>query len=119
MHLVKTTLLRYFVVCCCMVLMGCSSWIYRIDIPQGNYVEQKQVDKLRVEMTREQVLFILGSPVASDAFDNNKWHYLYLLKKNKKAAQRLELVVHFNDDKIADITGTFDKPEDFDTPLDQ
>ena len=39
-----------------LTLSGCSL-VYRIDIPQGNYVEQKQVDKLRQGMTREQVEF--------------------------------------------------------------
>ncbi len=43
-----------------LTLSGCSL-VYRIDIPQGNYVEQKQVDKLRQGMTREQVEFVLGS----------------------------------------------------------
>lgn len=114
MHLVKAALL-----CCMMFLVGCNSWIYRIDIPQGNYVEQKQVDKLRVAMTREQVLFILGSPVASNAFDNQKWHYIYLLKRNKTKGQRLELVIHFEQDIISDISGDFDKHEDFDIPLQQ
>ncbi len=116
----KTAMSRWFVlisVLCTLMLGGCTSWIYRIDIPQGNYVEQKQVNKLRVEMTREQVLFILGSPVAENTFDNKKWHYLYLLNKNKSKIQRLELIVHFNGDKVADITGTFDRPEEFDTPL--
>jgi outer membrane protein assembly factor BamE len=114
MHLVKAALL-----CCSIMLVGCSSWIYRIDIPQGNYVEQKQVDKLRVAMTQEQVVFILGSPVASNAFDDQNWHYIYLLKKNKNKGQRLELIVHFKEGKIANISGTFTKPDDFDIPLEQ
>ena len=49
-----------------LTLSGCSL-VYRIDIPQGNYVEQKQVDKLRQGMTREQVEFVLGSPCCATA----------------------------------------------------
>src|SRR5690606_2678945 len=33
-----------------LILSGCSvfdSWVYRIDIPQGNYLEQRDVDQLR------------------------------------------------------------------------
>ena len=38
---------------------GC---VYRIDIPQGNFIEQKQIDRLRVGMSREQVEYVMGSP---------------------------------------------------------
>ena len=48
---------------------ACSSWVYRIDIPQGNYLEQKDIDKLQMGMTKEQVKFVLGSPVVEDAFN--------------------------------------------------
>ncbi|TMS63830.1 outer membrane assembly protein BamE, partial [Pseudoalteromonas sp. S1941] len=27
-------------------MSGCSSWIYRINVPQGNFLEQSDVDKL-------------------------------------------------------------------------
>jgi len=50
-------------------LSACSSWVYRIDIPQGNYLEQKSIDKIQVGMTKEQVRFVLGSPVVIDAFE--------------------------------------------------
>ena len=101
------------------MLAGCSSWVYRIDIPQGNYLEQKLVDKLRVKMSREQVLYILGSPVAQNPFADDKWHYLYTLDKNKAENSRWELVIHFENDVVSDISGDFEKPEEFDIPLEQ
>ena len=52
-------------------LSACSSWVYRIDIPQGNFLEQKDVNKLRVAMTKEQVQFVLGNPVAENSFDKD------------------------------------------------
>ncbi|MCJ8274800.1 MAG: outer membrane protein assembly factor BamE [Psychrosphaera sp.] len=113
MQIVKAALL-----CGTVMLASCSSWVYRIDIPQGNFLEQKLVNKLRIQMSREQVLFILGSPVARNPFANDKWHYLYTLDKNKSENSRTELVIHFNSDKVSDISGDFEKPEDFDTPLD-
>ena len=42
---------------------ACSDWIYRIDVPQGNYVDQKDVDKLRIDMSKAQVQFVLGNAV--------------------------------------------------------
>ena len=33
--------------------VGCSNWIYRIDVPQGNFLDERDVEKLRVGMTKE------------------------------------------------------------------
>ncbi|MCF6435063.1 MULTISPECIES: outer membrane protein assembly factor BamE [Pseudoalteromonas] len=101
------------------MLSGCSSWVYRINVPQGNFLEQSDVDKLRVNMTREQVLFVLGSPIAKDAFNNQKWHYAYVFNIDRESEQRKSLTVHFDGDKLTKITGDFDEPESFNTPLDE
>lgn len=52
-------------------LSACSvfDWlVYKPDIPQGNYMEPQQVEKLRIDMTKEQVEFVLGRPVLRDSF---------------------------------------------------
>ena len=69
-------LFRVFIVAAALLLSACSSWVYRIDIPQGNYLEQKDIDKLQIEMTKEQVKYVLGSPVVIDPFNDNIWHYI-------------------------------------------
>ncbi len=97
---------------------ACSSWVYRIDIPQGNFLEQKDIDKLRIAMTKEQVKYVLGSPVASNAFDNDTWHYFYALKGGRGNNFEKQLIIEFKDDKLADIKGDFAKSADFNTPLD-
>ena len=100
-------------------LAACNSWVYRIDVPQGNYLEQKDIDKLRIAMTKEQVLFVLGSPVASNAFDSNTWHYFYSLKSGNGTNNfKKQLIVEFADNKLLDISGDFEKSADFATPLD-
>ena len=54
-----------------LTMSGCSAFdwlIYKPDIPQGNYMETQQVEKLRVDMTKEQTEYILGRPVLRDSF---------------------------------------------------
>ena len=99
-------------------ISACSSWVYRIDIPQGNFLEQKDIDKLRIAMTKEQVKYVLGSPVASNAFDNDTWHYFYALKSGRGDHFEKRLIVEFENDKLKDIKGDFTKSDDFNTPLD-
>jgi outer membrane protein assembly factor BamE len=88
-------------------LAGC---VYRVNIPQGNFLEQKIVDQVQVGMTRAQVRFLLGTPQVPDLFNNNRWEYLYLFHDGKaRKTERREFVVHFDKDKVAKVelpTGT-------------
>lgn len=100
---------------------ACTDWIYRIDVPQGNYLDQKDVDKLRISMTKEQVRFVLGNPVVQDSFNSNTWYYVYDMKRGmRKRGEdvRRELIIRFEGEKLATIEGDFEKPEEFDIPLD-
>ena len=100
---------------------GCawlSSFVYTIDVPQGNFLEQRDVDKLRIGMSEEQVTFVLGTPMVVSSFSNNDWHYLYQLRTGKGEIIRKELVVSFNAErKLAAISGDFEQPADFTKPL--
>ncbi|MEP1383667.1 MAG: outer membrane protein assembly factor BamE [Paraglaciecola sp.] len=103
-------------------LSACADWIFRIDIPQGNFLDEKEVKKLRIEMTKEQVEYVLGKPVLEDAFDHDTWYYIYKMKRGmKKRGEdfRKELTIEFVDNKIAKVSGDFELSEEFDIPLDQ
>lgn len=108
------------IVLSCVLLSGCTDWIYRIDVPQGNFLDQKDVNKLRVEMTKEQVIFVLGNPVVEDSFNDDRWYYYYEMKRGM--AKRGEdvkkhLILTFKDNKLFGFEGDFTKPEQFDQPL--
>lgn len=100
---------------------ACSDWIFRIDVPQGNFLDQKDVDKLRVEMTKEQVQFVLGNPVVEDSFSTNTWYYVYDMKRgmSKRGEDiRKELILTFENGKLMHMKGDFEQPEEFLVPLD-
>ncbi|WP_158969549.1 outer membrane protein assembly factor BamE [Paraglaciecola sp. L3A3] len=110
------------VVAVTLMFSSCADWIFRIDVPQGNFLDKKDVAKLRIEMTKEQVEFVLGKPVVEDSFDHDTWYYLYQMKRGmKKRGEdfRKELIIKFVDNKITEVTGDFELAEDFNTPLDQ
>lgn len=99
-------------------LLLTTACVYRIDIPQGNYVEQRKIDKLRVDMTPDQVVFVLGTPVINNMFKQDEWIYLYFMKRGATGEViRKELRLKFNEDKLVEMTGDFEKPEEFDVPL--
>ena len=98
---------------------GCSSWIYKINIPQGNFLDEKSINKLQLGMTKEQVKFVLGTPILIDTFEKNTWYYLYDFKsgKDEKLNIRKEFKVVFTDDKLSHAEGDFELPESYYTPI--
>jgi len=100
---------------------ACKNWIYRIDIPQGNYLDDRDVKKLRISMTKEQVIYVLGRPVVEDSFDKNTWYYVYEMKRGMSTRGedfKKNLIISFKDGILVKVEGDFDLAEEFDTPLD-
>ena len=56
---------------------------YRIDVQQGNVLTQDMVAQLRPGLTRDQVRFILGTPMLIDMFHADRWDYVYRLQKGR------------------------------------
>jgi outer membrane protein assembly factor BamE len=85
--------------CATAVLSGC---VYRMNIQQGNFLEPRTVSQLQVGMTRSQVRYLLGTPMVPDAFDKDRWDYLYYLKKGRlRAPEQRHLIVFFEEDKVS------------------
>ena len=99
------------------VTSGCSwlsSFVYTIDVAQGNFIEQRDIDKLRIGMNEEQVKFVLGTPMVISSFSDKDWHYLYQLRTGKGEVIRKELVLSFTPERtLSAIKGDFDQPADF------
>lgn len=79
---------------------------YRIDINQGNYLTQDMVSQLKPGQTRDQVRFILGSPLIIDTFHGgDRWDYLYRFQPGTGGVQTRRLVVFFTDGKLSRVGG--------------
>ncbi|HEX4986836.1 MAG TPA: outer membrane protein assembly factor BamE [Burkholderiales bacterium] len=89
------------------LLAGCSLVTHKIDIQQGNYVDQAMVSKLKPGMTRAQVRFVLGTPLIADAFHSNRWDYVFLTGKAENVKPQHKLTVIFDGDKLRDVVGDF------------
>ncbi|AEY01196.1 Small protein A [Oceanimonas sp. GK1] len=93
-------------------LAGCNL-VYKVDIPQGNYLEEKQVAQLRQGMTREQVRYLLGNPMSQDGFNHDRWVYLYYFKPGRGELEQKRLVLDFTNDSLTSLGGDFEVPEAF------
>jgi outer membrane protein assembly factor BamE len=78
---------------------------YKIDILQGNVLTQEQLQALQVGMSREQVRDILGTPLLTSVFHDNRWDYIFTLKRQGQAPQRRHLSVWFKDNRLERFNG--------------
>lgn len=69
---------------------------YRQDIQQGNIVTQEEADRLRIGMSKDQVRFILGTPLLNDPFHSDRWDYLFFLDKANGEVTRSRYTVIFD-----------------------
>ena len=80
--------------------------LYRPDIQQGNAIDPEQLARLRLGMTREQVHYLLGNPVAENVFHKNQWHYIYYLIPGKGNVKRYRLILLFEEDRLVSLRKT-------------
>lgn len=80
-----------------------SCGIYKMDIRQGNFVTPEMREKLKLGMTKQQVRYVLGTPMIHDAFHGNRWDYEYRLEHNRKVIEQQSLTLYFEGDNLARI----------------
>jgi outer membrane protein assembly factor BamE len=83
---------------------------YKPEIQQGNYVSQDLVAQLKPGMTREQVRFLLGTPLLTDIFHADRWDYVYLREASDGKREQRRVALFFADNKLARMEGDIVSP---------
>ena len=87
-----------------LLTLGAGGCVYRINIQQGNYLEPAALEQLSVGMTRSQVRYLLGTPMLPDAFDSDRWDYVFYFKRGRlRDPEQRRVTVFFEDDKVTRI----------------
>lgn len=76
---------------------------YKMDIHQGNILDEDKVNRLRPGMSENEVRFLLGSPMLVDIFHQNRWDYVYYNKPGKEEPQQRRLSLFFENGRLARI----------------
>lgn len=85
---------------------------YRIDVQQGNFISSEIMIQLREGMkrkegmTRDQVRFLLGTPLISDVFHSDRWDYIFRLQKGNGEMLTSHLTAFFKGSQLASVDGT-------------
>ncbi len=96
--------------------MGCSSLkfpgVYRIAVMQGNIIDQKKVDQVEVGMSKTQVQYLLGTPLVNDVFHQDRWDYVYQLRRGDDTLRDKRFTLYFENDALVRFDGDFEpKPK--------
>ena len=73
-------------------------FVYRMTVQQGNIVTEEMVDRLEPGMTKNQVRFLLGTPMLTDLFHTNRWDYTYTIRRGHKDMELKRLTLFFDDE---------------------
>jgi len=80
---------------------GC---VYQATLSQGNLIKQEDLDQVEVGMTRNQVRFLLGTPMIDDPFHENRWDYVYFLRiKRQDPSFKRWVSIYFVNDIVSEI----------------
>ncbi len=116
----KIVLLIAFSILISSLASGCSRradgsvkipFVYRVDIQQGNVIDQAMVDKLEPGMTRAKVKFIMGTPLLVDPFHSNRWEYIYSNEPGSGGRVQRHVALFFKDDKLTHVEGNITPAE--------
>lgn len=81
-----------------LIVVGCSKLsMHRVDVVQGNYIEQTRINNLKPGMTKAEVQLLLGTPLVKDVYDPDIWYYVFFHSDSDGGVKRERTVkVHFD-----------------------
>tara|TARA_R100001377_G_scaffold26310_2_gene14220 strand:+ start:1452 stop:1883 length:432 start_codon:yes stop_codon:yes gene_type:complete len=86
--------------------------VYKVDIQQGNIITQEMIDQLRPGMTKRQVIFVMGTPLVRDPFNQDRWDYIYSYQPGGGIRGQEGVTMYFENDLLTHFTGDFKPTEE-------
>ncbi|MCC7006243.1 MAG: outer membrane protein assembly factor BamE [Ottowia sp.] len=106
------------VLVCSLLMLGCSAYNsashsllrvltpYRVAVVQGNFVSREAAAQLKLGMSKEQVRFLIGTPLLNDIFHADRWDYIFTYKRGDSVVvEQRRYAVYFADDKLVKFGG--------------
>lgn len=78
-------------------LVACA---HKIDIQQGNVVSEEQLSQLQIGMNWRQVRQIMGTPMLTDPFHQNRWDYYYSMRPGRDPIERYRATLYFEGETL-------------------
>ena len=92
-------------------LGGCSYFqfpgVHKVEVQQGNIVDQEMIDQLRPGMTKSQVRYVMGTPLIADTFNQDRWDYFFSKQKGANLLEKESVTVYFENGLLTKIVGDY------------
>ena len=79
--------------------------LYIPEVVQGNFVSREQKEFLKPGMSRMQVREVLGTPLVASVFHEQRWDYVFTIRRQGVPAQSFSLSVLFKGDVLDRVSG--------------
>ena len=93
-------------------LCGGCGVIYKVDVHQGNLLDEASVKQLEPGLNKRQVHALLGSPMIADPFHQSRWDYVATVSHRGSDPEIKNLVLTFDGDLLATIEGDYFPEQD-------
>ena len=92
-----------FTLFCLIAVISSSACIrpHKAPVSQGNLLRDKDIERLEIGISKEQVIFLIGQPILAQPFEKSRWDYVYLSYRGYQKPVRKNLILIFNGDKLA------------------
>jgi outer membrane protein assembly factor BamE (lipoprotein component of BamABCDE complex) len=79
--------------------------VYKLPTRQGNVIEQRELDKVKLGMTRDQVRFVLGTPIAASPLRDDRWDYFGYYRPPRGEVVSRTVSLYFDGDQLVRMEG--------------
>lgn len=84
--------------------IGLSGCLYKMDIHQGNVLDPEQIAQLKLGMSKNEVISIIGSPQLTDPFHTQRWDYYSMSNlNNQKVKVENLMTLNFEGEQLIEI----------------
>jgi len=86
--------------------------VYKIPIAQGNIITQEMIDQLEPGMTPRQVIYVMGSPLVRDPYNQDRWDYVFNYQPGGGERGQERVTLYFDNERLERMEGDFEPGPD-------
>lgn len=73
---------------------------YRAPVQQGNVIKTAQLNQLHNGMSKNQVIAIMGTPILTNTFSDNRFNYVYTYQIERQRLHEKRVIVSFDHGRV-------------------
>lgn len=99
----RISMAKFGLLSLCLGLLLSLSGCYIIEVQQGNIIDDREVAKLKVGMSKREVAEILGNSVVENTFNDDHRDYVYTFRDHRQHVTHESLHLSFTDNRLQTI----------------